>query len=171
MDALTFATPLLLRKMTFANASKSDIQVMDYKKAVTGLGLTHEEFVDLCILLGCDYCDSIGGIGPKTALKFIREHKTIEAILENIKDEKKYKIPETWIPNEKREEEKRKKNEEDYDTSNEDKEEDIDEEEEDEELIPVYVEARKLFIQHEVLEGKLHTALAFYSQFLTKIRF
>merc|ERR1719444_298537 len=34
MDALTFATPILLRKMTFANASKSDIQVMNYKKAI-----------------------------------------------------------------------------------------------------------------------------------------
>lgn len=44
MDALTFATPLLLRKMTFANASKSDIQVMDYRKAISGLGVTHEQF-------------------------------------------------------------------------------------------------------------------------------
>ena len=34
MDALTFQTPILLRKMTFANASKSDIQQMDSKKAI-----------------------------------------------------------------------------------------------------------------------------------------
>ena len=55
MDALTFQTPILLRKMTFANASKSMIQTVDYKKAVEGLDLTHDQFVDLCILLGCDY--------------------------------------------------------------------------------------------------------------------
>jgi flap endonuclease-1 len=26
-----------------------------------------EQFVDLCILCGCDYCDSVRGIGPKKA--------------------------------------------------------------------------------------------------------
>jgi flap endonuclease-1 len=69
MDALTFATPVLVRKLTFANqtAKGAKIQQMDYKKAVEGLGLTHNQFVDLCILLGCDYCDNIKGIGPKTA--------------------------------------------------------------------------------------------------------
>uniref|UniRef100_A0A7S2PHZ2 Flap endonuclease 1 n=1 Tax=Leptocylindrus danicus TaxID=163516 RepID=A0A7S2PHZ2_9STRA len=159
MDALTFATPVLLRKMTFANASKSDIQVMDYKKAVEGLGLTHDQFVDLCILLGCDYCDSIGGVGPKTALKLIREHKCIEEILKNIGD-KKYRVPDSWIPNEKRMEEKAKqkkeKEEELYDTDDEKEgkvkkadDEDQDDEEEDN-LVPVYVEARKLFNDHEV---------------------
>ena len=61
MDALTFQAPVLLRKMTFANASKSEIQTMNYEKALTGLGLTHDQFVDLCILLGCDYCDTIRG--------------------------------------------------------------------------------------------------------------
>ena len=69
MDALTFATPILIRKLTFANQSSkgAQIQSMNYKKAVEGLGLTHDQFVDLCILLGCDYCDNIKGIGPKTA--------------------------------------------------------------------------------------------------------
>lgn len=69
MDALTFATPILIRKLTFANQSAkgATIQQMDYKKAVEGLGLTHDQFVDLCILLGCDYCDTVKGIGPKTA--------------------------------------------------------------------------------------------------------
>ena len=78
MDCLTFATPVLLRKMTFANSGKAEIQVLNYAKAIEGLKLTHDEFVDLCILLGCDYCDSIRGIGPVSALKLIREHKNIE---------------------------------------------------------------------------------------------
>ena len=69
MDALTFATPILIRKLTFANQSAkgAQIQTMNYKRAIEGLGLTHDQFVDLCILLGCDYCDNIRGIGPKTA--------------------------------------------------------------------------------------------------------
>merc|ERR1712232_564467 len=91
MDALTFATPILVRKMTFANQSKSMVQTLNYKKAIEGLELTHNQFVDLCIMLGCDYTDTIKGVGPKTALKLIREHKSIEEILKKI-DRKKYVV-------------------------------------------------------------------------------
>jgi 5'-3' exonuclease len=38
----------------------------------------------LCILCGCDYCSTIKGIGPKTALKLIRECKTIEQYFYNV---------------------------------------------------------------------------------------
>lgn len=49
----------------------------------------------MCILLGCDYCDSIKGIGPKRALDLIRQHRSIETIVEKI-DSKKYGVPENW---------------------------------------------------------------------------
>jgi flap endonuclease-1 len=104
MDALTFQTPVLVRKMTFANQSKSTVQTMHYDRALEGLGLNHEEFVDLCILMGCDYCDTIRGVGPKTALKLIREHKNIETILKNL-DGKKYVVPSDWQPGKKAQEE------------------------------------------------------------------
>ncbi len=100
MDALTFQTPILLRKMTFANQSKSTVQTMNYQKALEGLELNPDQFVDLCILLGCDYTDSIRGVGPKTALKLMKEHKSIEQILKNL-DRKKYQVPKDWIPDEK----------------------------------------------------------------------
>ncbi|KAL3909249.1 MAG: hypothetical protein SGILL_008160 [Bacillariaceae sp.] len=102
MDALTFQTPVLIRKLTFANqsAKNATIQQMEYKKAIEGLEVTHDQFVDLCILLGCDYCDNIKGIGPKTALKLIREHGSIEKILPTL-DRKKYTIPSDWLPDEK----------------------------------------------------------------------
>ena len=32
---------------------------------------SQEEFVDLCILLGCDYVDKIKGIGPKKAIELV----------------------------------------------------------------------------------------------------
>lgn len=132
MDALTFACPILLRKMTFASGTKPVIQQMDYNKAIQGLGLTHDQFVDLCILLGCDYCDSIKGIGPKTALKLIRDHGNIETILKNINREK-YQVPSDWVPNEKNDDQEAE-----------------DEDDDQEEAIPIYVQARKLFKEHEV---------------------
>ena len=32
---------------------------------------SQKEFVDLCILLGCDYADKIKGIGPKKAIELV----------------------------------------------------------------------------------------------------
>lgn len=60
-----------------------------------GLGLTMNQFVDLCILLGCDYVDTIRGIGPKKAVDLLQKHKSIEAILANL-DRTKYPVPEDW---------------------------------------------------------------------------
>ena len=38
----------------------------------------------MCILLGCDYCDSIKGIGQKRALDLIKQYRNIETILKHI---------------------------------------------------------------------------------------
>lgn len=40
---------------------------------VQGLELSHEKFIDLCVLCGCDYTGSIKGIGPKKALALVRQ--------------------------------------------------------------------------------------------------
>lgn len=48
------------------------------------LDITHEEFVDLCIMLGCDYTHGIDGVGPATAFKLIKEHSTLERVIEYI---------------------------------------------------------------------------------------
>lgn len=42
------------------------------------------QFIDLCIMLGCDYCETIRGIGPVKALELITRHRTIEAALQHI---------------------------------------------------------------------------------------
>jgi flap endonuclease-1 len=95
MDTLTFGSPVLLRHLTFSEAKKMPISEINYEKILEGLELTKEEFIDLCILLGCDYCDSIRGIGPHRAVQLIKEHRNIENIIKNI-DTKKYSIPENW---------------------------------------------------------------------------
>jgi flap endonuclease-1 len=45
-----------------------------------GLGLTMDEFIDLCILCGCDYADSIRGIGPKRAYELIKKYHCLEEV-------------------------------------------------------------------------------------------
>ncbi|PSN35788.1 Flap endonuclease 1 [Blattella germanica] len=96
MDALTFGTSVLLRHMTFSEARKMPIQEFHLSKVLEGLELSQNEFIDLCILLGCDYCDSIKGIGPKRAIDLIRQHRNLETILKNL-DKNKYAVPEDWM--------------------------------------------------------------------------
>lgn len=55
-----------------------------------------EQFVDLCILLGCDYCEGIKGIGPKKSVELIQKYGSIDNVLENL-DKKKYAPPEGWV--------------------------------------------------------------------------
>lgn len=95
MDALTFGSKILLRHMTFSEARKMPVQEIHYEKVLKGLELDENSFIDLCILMGCDYCDTIRGIGPKRAFELITKHKSIEEILKNI-DTKKYSVPENW---------------------------------------------------------------------------
>ncbi|KAK6050353.1 putative flap structure-specific endonuclease [Cooperia oncophora] len=95
MDSLTFGSNLLLRHMTFSEAKKMPIKEFSLSRVLEGFDMPMEQFVDLCILLGCDYCESIRGIGPKKAFELIKTYGDIESILENI-DTKKYVPPENW---------------------------------------------------------------------------
>ncbi|XP_059143090.1 flap endonuclease 1-like [Physella acuta] len=96
MDSLTFGSTVVLRHLTFSEARKLPIKEYQLNKILEELNLTQDEFIDLCILLGCDYCDSIRGIGPKRAIELIKQHRNIEEIIKHL-DKKKYTIPEDWM--------------------------------------------------------------------------
>lgn len=100
MDALTFRTPKLVRRLTLSQSTKdkNPILEIDFEVMLRGLDLTYEQFVDMCILCGCDYCSTIKGIGPKTALRLIKQYKSLERIIEALKNEKKYAVPVDWVP-------------------------------------------------------------------------
>ncbi|KAI3830875.1 hypothetical protein MKW92_050983 [Papaver armeniacum] len=95
MDSLTFGAPKFLRHLMDPASRKIPVMEFDVAKILEELNLTMDQFIDLCILSGCDYCESIRGIGGQTALKLIRQHGSIEGIIENINKER-YQIPESW---------------------------------------------------------------------------
>uniref|UniRef100_A0A0E0L549 Flap endonuclease 1 n=1 Tax=Oryza punctata TaxID=4537 RepID=A0A0E0L549_ORYPU len=95
MDSLTFGAPRFLRHLMDPSSKKIPVMEFEVTKVLEELELTMDQFIDLCILSGCDYCDSIKGIGGQTALKLIRQHGSIESILENINKDR-YQIPEDW---------------------------------------------------------------------------
>jgi len=95
MDALTLGTPILLRHLTFAEARKMPILEIHLQEVLSSLNFTMEQFIDLCILCGCDYCDSIKGIGPKRSLELITKYGSIEKALPHL-DKTKYPVPENF---------------------------------------------------------------------------
>ncbi|KAJ7728440.1 hypothetical protein DFH07DRAFT_851193, partial [Mycena maculata] len=48
----------------------------------SALDLDRSSFVDFALLLGTDFSQRIKNVGPKRALKFIRQHKSIERVIE-----------------------------------------------------------------------------------------
>lgn len=96
MDTLTFGTPTLLRYLTAVESKGIPITEIDFNTVLASLELSHDEFIDMCILIGCDYLDSIRGIGPMKAFEMIKKHRTLENCIDEIKAKNKYKIPEDW---------------------------------------------------------------------------
>ena len=114
MDTLTFAAPILYRHLTFSEAKKAPISEISLEKALEGLemnmslvgatlvfpGCTDRarvQFIDLCILLGCDYLEPIKGIGPKSALKLIREYDGLQGVVEHLRE--KQVVRGVWLTN------------------------------------------------------------------------
>ena len=95
-DSLLFGAPLLLRNVTISGRRKLpsknvyvDIvpEVIELNKALKECELTFEQLIDVGILIGTDFNpDGIKGLGPKTALKLIKENGTLENALPNIKN-------------------------------------------------------------------------------------
>jgi len=116
MDTLTFASPVLLRKLTFSEQRKEPIQEIHLDKVLEGMEMempqvghdfrfSHSiakicvKFIDMCILLGCDYLDPIPKVGPNTAVKLIRDYGSLDKIVEAMKTgdlSKKYTLPADW---------------------------------------------------------------------------
>lgn len=82
-DVLAGGGKIFLRNF---NHRSNKIEEYNFNKMMKEIGLTYDQFIDVCILLGCDYCKTIGNIGVKKAYKFIKEYGNIEKLLEFIED-------------------------------------------------------------------------------------
>jgi len=96
MDTLCFGAPRLLRRLTFSEARKLPVWQIELPGVLSGAGLTMEEFVDVCILCGCDYLEPLKGIGPKKALDRVRKHGDLESVIAALRSEGKIPVPEGY---------------------------------------------------------------------------
>ena len=85
-DLLVFGAPCVLTKLDRENngiemkvGNIEKVEKMDFK------GWSHERFIQLCILAGCDYLISAKGIAFKKAHQLLKKYDTIENVLQIIK--------------------------------------------------------------------------------------
>eukprot|EP00697_Spironema_sp_BW2_P014538 gnl/Spiro4/4984_TR2485_c0_g1_i1.p1 gnl/Spiro4/4984_TR2485_c0_g1~~gnl/Spiro4/4984_TR2485_c0_g1_i1.p1 ORF type:complete len:397 (+),score=74.44 gnl/Spiro4/4984_TR2485_c0_g1_i1:39-1229(+) len=96
LDALTFGTPILIRHLFSPLAAKLPIIEIDLAQALSELQMDMEQFIDLCILCGCDYTSRIPGIGYVRAHKLIKQFRSIEALLPAL-NKTKYPVNENYL--------------------------------------------------------------------------
>jgi len=95
-DSLLFGAPRLIRNVTISGRRKLpsknvyvDVmpEAVELVNVLKECGITYEQLIDVAILIGTDFNpDGVKGLGPKTALKLIKEHETLEKALPHLKN-------------------------------------------------------------------------------------
>ncbi|KAG5635507.1 hypothetical protein H0H81_011015 [Sphagnurus paluster] len=80
-DVLVYEAPLV-RNLTNRNVPLALVSGTEIRRA---LDLDRRSFIDFALLLGTDFSQRIKNVGPARALKFIREHGSIEGVIESEK--------------------------------------------------------------------------------------
>lgn len=90
-DAILFGAPRLVRNLSVTGRRKLpgrsawvDVppEQIDLAETLDGAHLNREQLIDAAVLMGTDYNPGVIGIGPKTALELLREHRSLETVLE-----------------------------------------------------------------------------------------
>jgi len=89
-DSLLFGSPRLIRNLTITGKRKlpgKDVyvdvnpEVIELQKLLESLKITHEQLIDIAILIGTDYNpDGVKGIGVKKAYQLIKQYGSLEKI-------------------------------------------------------------------------------------------
>ena len=95
-DSLLFGAPTLLRNVTISGRRKLPRkpvyvevvpEIIELDQLLKELNVTREQLIDIGILVGTDFNpEGVKGIGPKTALKLIKKHGSIEKLLPTLKE-------------------------------------------------------------------------------------
>jgi flap endonuclease-1 len=95
-DSLLFGAPKFVRNITISGRRKLPSknmyvevipEVVELGEVLKMCGITYEQLIDVGILIGTDFNpDGIKGLGPKTALKLVKEHGSLEQALPHVKN-------------------------------------------------------------------------------------
>jgi len=95
-DSLLFGAPRFVRNVTISGRRKLPRkqvyievvpEIVELEQVLKECGITYEQLIDVGILIGTDFNpEGIKGLGPKTALKLVKEHGSLENALPHIKN-------------------------------------------------------------------------------------
>ncbi|MGP8337326.1 MAG: flap endonuclease-1 [Methanosarcinaceae archaeon] len=89
-DAVLFGAPDVVRNLTITGKRKMprkniymDIkpEIINLDESLKALGVKRSQLIDIAICVGTDFNTGLTGIGPKKAIKLIREHEDIRSAL------------------------------------------------------------------------------------------
>jgi len=91
-DTLLYSTPRTIRNLTVSQRKrfrgtyiKINPELIELKEVLKKLKINQDQLLALSILVGTDYnIGGVKGIGPKTALKLVQQHKSFEKIFSNV---------------------------------------------------------------------------------------
>lgn len=81
MDILVFGGNKILKNFTVSDKKKIQEINLDTLKKETKLN--QNQLIDLAILLGCDYCPSVSGVGTIGAYKLIQQYGNLDKIIKH----------------------------------------------------------------------------------------
>ena len=84
MDILTFGATTIYRNL--ASYKKEQIQI-DLNEILSELSLTYEQFIELCILFGCDYSEKLN-ITPDIIYRYYSVHKNMNNTIQSLVKDK-----------------------------------------------------------------------------------
>lgn len=94
MDTLVYECPVLIRNCLDRGNKRDDVvTTFNLPRLLKDLEMTLDQFTDMCILCGCDYCGTIPRIGVVGAPKAINKYGSIEGLIKS----GKHQIPEEFL--------------------------------------------------------------------------
>ncbi len=88
MDIMTFGATKIYRNLTSYNKETIEISMND---VLNTLDVNYEQFIELCLLFGCDYCDRLNDMKPELIYKYFMKNKSLVETIKTIKKDG-YKI-------------------------------------------------------------------------------
>jgi len=79
-DVLAFGCKVFLEEIVEDENRQKYFRFYSLEALLEEMEFTFEQFVDLCIMLSCDYNERIFKVGPKKCEEYIRKYKKIEAV-------------------------------------------------------------------------------------------
>jgi flap endonuclease-1 len=99
IDSLLYSTPILIKNLTVSSKKRVrgnyiniNPEIYDLKHVLKTLEINKDQLLTLSILVGTDFNPKgVNRIGPKTALKLVKEHKSFEKVFANVEAEFNWK--------------------------------------------------------------------------------